>query len=63
MTTKNETTKSTITTNYGSLHDYTTGEYIRAATQAERQESDAEVEAGHYEGVIVVDGRSCYVQP
>lgn len=39
------------------LHDYATGDYIRTATSAERDESYA---SGH-EGVIVVDGRNCYV--
>lgn len=44
-------------THYGDLHDYTTGDYIRLATFAEAQASAA---AGP-EGVIVVGGRSCYV--
>jgi hypothetical protein len=53
------TTQIKTATNYGDLHDYTTGEYIRPATAAERKASD---EAGD-EGVIRVDGRSCYVDP
>lgn len=43
------------------LHDYKTGEYIREATDAELQSS---IEAAKHDGgagVIVVDGRSCYV--
>lgn len=39
------------------LYDYQTGEIIRSATAAELAESRAAGEAG----VIVVDGRSCYV--
>lgn len=53
---------TTATTTHGDLHDYTTGEYIRPATAAEKAASDAEVAAGHPEGVITVDGRSCYVE-
>lgn len=53
-----ETSKST----YGSLHDYQSGEFIRPATKEEREQSDREVAAGRHEGVIDVDGRSCYVQ-
>ena len=41
----------------GTLHDYKTGEAIRPATPAE---IEASRNAGH-EGVIEVDGRSCYV--
>lgn len=51
--TTNDTTKT-----YGDLMDYTTGDYIRPATEAERDESR---DAGP-EGVIRVDGRSVYVQ-
>jgi len=43
---------------HGTLTDYATGEPIRPATRDERRESD---EAGP-EGVIVVDGRSVYVE-
>lgn len=43
---------------YGDLHDYHTGEYLRPATQAERDES----RASGPEGVILVSGRRCYVQ-
>lgn len=50
------------TENYGDLMDYTTGEYLRPATKAERDASDAEVAAGHPEGIITVDGKSCYVE-
>ena len=46
-------------THYGTLHDYATGAYIRLATFAEAQ---ASANAGP-EGVIVVSGRSCYVDP
>ena len=58
---------------FGKLMDYITGEYIRPATEQERKDSDAEVEAGQYEGVILVDERAngtgpdeprrCYVEP
>jgi hypothetical protein len=44
------------------LYDYVTGECIRSATAEEARKSDAEVAAGHYEGLIVVDGRTCYVE-
>ena len=44
------------------LMDYTTGMYIREATETEWIASDAEVAAGHAEGLIVVDGRTCYVE-
>lgn len=50
------------TKTYGDLMDYATGDYIRPATQAEREASDAEVAMGHAEGVIEVEGRSCYVE-
>lgn len=53
---------TTETKTHGDLMDYTTGDRIREATQAEREASDAEVAAGHAEGVITVDGRSCYVE-
>jgi hypothetical protein len=43
---------------FGDLHDYATGEYLRPATLPERDESRA---AGP-EGVILVRGRRCYVQ-
>ena len=44
------------------LHDYKTGEVIRDATPAELAES---IEAEKHDGgagVIVVDGRNCYVR-
>ena len=43
---------------YGTLHNYATGSAIRAATEAELSASKS---AGP-EGVIMVDGVSCYVQ-
>ena len=46
---------------YGDLMDYTTGDYIRPATAEEKAASDAEVAAGHNEGLITVDGKTCYV--
>ena len=52
-------TYNATTRDHGNLCDYANGEHIRAATAAERAESDG---AGP-EGVITVDGRSCYVQP
>lgn len=63
LTIKTRTTKMTAETKtYGDLMDYATGDYIRPATQAEREASDAEVAMGHAEGVIEVEGRSCYVE-
>lgn len=53
---------SNATISHGDLMDYTTGEYIRPATASEKAASDAEVAAGHPEGIITVDGRSCYVE-
>jgi hypothetical protein len=44
-------------TTTASLHNYATGEFIRAATEAEL---NASIAAGS-EGVINVDGVSCYV--
>lgn len=46
-----------IINKYGDLMDYVTGDYIRPATQAEREASDAEVAAGRDEGVIAIDWR------
>ena len=43
---------------YGDLHDYHSGEYLRPATLPERDES----RASGPEGVILVRGRRCYVQ-
>jgi len=43
---------------YGRLMDYNTGDYIRPATKEEREASDAQVEAGHPEGIILVDERA-----
>ena len=43
---------------HGDLHDYASGEYLRPATLAERDES----RASGPEGVILVRGRRCYVQ-
>jgi len=42
---------------FGTLHDYATGDYIREATRGEQRES---VAAGD-EGVIMVGGVRCYV--
>ena len=50
---------SETTTDHGTLTDYQTGEAIRPATRHEREESD---DAGP-EGIILVDGQSCYVDP
>ena len=44
-----------------SLYNYTTGEFLRAATS---EEAKASTEAAKYDGgagVILVDGVSCYV--
>lgn len=55
----------TIETNHdhGTLHNYDTGEALRPATAEELAASDAEMAAGRPEGVIIVDGRRCYVVP
>lgn len=45
-------------TEFGELMDYYTGKYIRPATEEEQEESR---KAGP-EGVILVDGKSVYVQ-
>ena len=47
----------TTAANYGDLCDYTTGDYIRPATQAEAK---ASLQAGP-EGVISIGGKSCFV--
>lgn len=47
---------------HGTLCDYQTGDSIRPATADERAES---IEAARYDGgagVIVIDGRLCYVE-
>lgn len=43
---------------YGDLHDYATGDFIRPARKTERDESRRSGD----EGVILVDGRRCYVE-
>lgn len=45
------------------LHDYQTGEYIREATPEESASSNAAARHDGGAGVIIVDGRSCYVSP
>jgi hypothetical protein len=52
-----QTASTETQTEHGTLTDYQTGDDIRPATAAERVASDA---AGP-EGVILVNGRSCYV--
>ena len=49
---------TTTAANYGDLCDYHTNEVIRPATAIEAEESSTQ--SGD-EGVIVVDGRDCYV--
>jgi hypothetical protein len=44
---------------FGSLHNLATGEFIRRATEAEADASEAVGDTG----AILVDGISCYVQP
>lgn len=48
---------------HGSIHDLATGEFIRRATEAEAEASEAAalIDGGH--GIIQVDGVSCFVQP
>lgn len=43
------------------LHDYSTGDYIRLATSEEQRASREAAVTDCGAGVIVVDGRSCYV--
>jgi hypothetical protein len=47
---------------YGELHDYTTGQHIRPATEDEQQDSREAAESDGGAGVIDVDGRRCYVE-
>lgn len=51
-----------LKTQPGTLHDYSTGEYLRDATQEETDESIAAARTDGGAGVILVDGRSCYVE-
>jgi hypothetical protein len=46
---------------FGDLYDYLTGTCIRPATQEESQASEMAAESDGGAGVILVDGRSCYV--
>lgn len=43
------------------LYDYDTAELIREATPEEHEASKAAATLDNGRGVIVVDGRSCYV--
>lgn len=53
----------TNTTNtYGDLMDYSTAKTIRPATQSERDASREAAESDGGAGVILVDGKSCYVE-
>lgn len=47
---------------HGDLHSYATGDYLRPATADEAKAAQAEVDDGNWEGIILVDGRSCYVE-
>jgi hypothetical protein len=44
------------------LHDYATGEFLRDATVEEQAASIRAAESDGGAGVIVVNGRSCYVE-
>jgi hypothetical protein len=46
----------------GELHDYRSGRYLRQATQQETDESIAQAKRDGGAGVILVDGRRCYVE-
>jgi hypothetical protein len=46
----------------GDLHDYETGDVLRAASPAEARSSEEAATADGGAGVIKVEGRSCYVQ-
>ena len=45
----------------GSLHLLATGEFLRRATEAEAQASEAEGSVHGCTGAILVDGLTCYV--
>ena len=45
----------------GDLHDYTSGDNLRPATEAQFAESMIAAESDDGVGVIMVDGKSCYV--
>lgn len=51
-----------MTTDYGRVIDYRTGEDIRAATREEWERSVAQARKDGGAGVVTVDGRPCYVQ-
>lgn len=44
------------------LHDYQNGDYIRRATEAEATASIDATEHDGGAGVIIIDGRRCYVE-
>jgi hypothetical protein len=46
---------------FGDLHNYLNGEYIRPATQEEQQESREAAKHDGGVGVIMVDNRPCYI--
>jgi len=50
-----------MNTTTATLHDYKTGEAIRPATTAELSASIEAAKTDGGAGVIVVNGRSCYV--
>jgi len=43
------------------LHDYSTGDKIREATVAEMHASEEAEQHDSGAGIIIVDGRACYV--
>ena len=55
-------TKAKPQEDYGDLHDYHTGEYIRPATRDERDASYAAAKRDGGAGVISLQGRRVYVQ-
>ena len=58
----NELRKAKSKTHGPMLHDYATGVAIREATKKESKASQEAAERDGGSGVILVDGRSCYVQ-
>lgn len=52
----------TTTDTTPTLHDYQTGDVLRPATTAELEASKDAATRDGGAGVILVDGRSCYVQ-
>lgn len=55
-------TTTTTSTTHGDLMDYATARRIRSATAEEARQSREAAESDGGAGVILVDGRACYVE-